>query len=351
MIDYSSVDFIDLLENRLGLRNVAMTAGGVEVKFSCHRGEHAQGDSTPSARMNSEKGVFICHGCQFKGSAPDLVADVQQISRQSAERFLREIYGVSFNEPVGGSMVGETEARFNEPMPEPERIPPPESWLASVRLDWHADPLEPFQAYMLDRGLSAETLEREQCGYDFLSDRITIPIRDVEGRLVGIKGRDWAGRHPARYMALGNVPGRQFNYGFDTYEKTRHVVGLDRAREHRSAVLVEGELDAWALRQMGVERPVASGSVDLSPHQVKLLVDECEEVLVYRDRGSAGDRSVDQAIGLLEPHLRVKIVEPLDVDPCDALKYGREDEVLQAIADARSSLLARPYSGRILSRA
>jgi DNA primase len=351
MIDYSSVDFVDLLENRLGLRNVAMTAGGVEVKYSCHRGEHAQGDSTPSARINSEKGVFICHGCQMKGSAPDLVADVQQISRQSAERFLREIYGVSFNEPVGGSMVGETEARFNEPMPEPERIPPPESWLASVRLDWYADPLEPFQQYMLDRGLSRETLTAEDCGYDFLSDRITIPIRDLDGSLVGIKGRDWSGRHPARYMALGNVPGRRLSYGFDTYEKTRHVVGLNHNRQHRSAVLLEGEVDRWALLQLGVPRPVASGSVDLSPYQVKLLVAECDEVIVYRDRGSAGDRSVDQAVALLEPYQRVRVVEPLDVDPCDALKLGRGDEVLQAIAGARSSLLARPYSSRILSRA
>ncbi len=351
MIDYSSVDFIDLLENRLGLRNVRMTAGGIEVVFSCPRPQHAHGDESPSSYLNSGNGTFYCHGCLFSGTAPDLVADVQQISRHAAERFLREIYGVSFNEPIGGSMVNETEARFSDPAPEPPRIPPPESWLASVRLDWRAEPLEPFQVYMLDRGLSVETLEMADIGYDFLSDRLTIPVRDVNGTLTGVKGRDWSGRHPAKYLVLGNRENGKLNYGFDTYEITSVVFGLYYAREHRSVILLEGEIDRIAMLQLGVPRPVASGRAGLSPRQVALLVEECEEVLVYYDRGPAGEKATAEAVALLEPHLRVRIVEPLDVDPCDALKLGRQDEVLRAIAEARSSLIARPYSGRVLTRA
>lgn len=351
MIDYSSVDFIDLLGHRLGLRNVRMTAGGVEVNYSCHRAEHATGDSTPSAYINYNTSAFMCQGCLFKGSAPDLVADVQQISRQSAERFLREIYGVTFNEPIGGSMVGETDLRFADRQSDPPRIPPPESWLLSVRLDWRAEPLEQFQQYMLDRGLSVETLEREDCGYCYLSDRLTIPVRDLEGNLVGVKGRDWSGGHPAKYMILGNRLNGKLNYGFDTYEITNVVVGLHHNRDHRVGVVVEGELDRWALLQMGVPRPLASGRAGLSPRQVELLVDEAEEVVVYYDQGPAGEKATAQAVELLEPLVRVRVVEPLDVDPCDALRYGREDEVLDAIAGARSSLFARPYSGRVLARA
>ncbi len=351
MIDYSSVDFIDLLENRLGLRNVQMTAGGIEVKFSCHRPEHATGDDDPSAYINSDTSATFCHGCGFKGTAPDLVADVQQTSRQSAERFLREIYGVTFNEPVGGSMAVETDLRFRDALPEPPRIVPPESWLASVRVDWDAASPQHYEAYMLDRGLMPSTLTEWECGYEFLSDRLTIPVRDLDGVLFGVKGRDWTGRSRARYMVIGNVKRRKLNYGFDTYEVSEVVFGLHRAREHRTAILLEGELDAMALSQICVPRPVASGRAGLSPRQVELLVDECDEVVVYYDRGPAGEQATDQAVELLEPRLRVRVVEPLDVDPCDALKLGREREVLQAIAEARSSLLARPYSGRVATRA
>lgn len=350
-MDYSSVDFVDLLENRLGLRNARMTAGGVEVVYSCHRPDHAHGDDTPSAYINSEKGTFHCHACKSSGVVPELVADVQGISRIASERFLREIYGVEFNEPVGGSMATETELRFREERKKQPRIPPPESWLSSVRLDWSTEYPEPFQAYMLDRGLSAETLQGEDCGYCFLSDRLTIPVRDLDGRLVGVKGRDWTGRHGAKYLVLGNRPNGKLNYGFDTYEITSVVFGLDRARECREICLVEGELDCWALRQMGVPRPVASGRAGLSTRQISLLVDECEEVVVYYDRGPAGEKATEQAVAALEPYLRVSVVQPLDVDPCDALRYGREDEVLRAVAEARSSLTARPYSGRIAARA
>src|SRR6185436_9614078 len=208
MIDYSSVDFIDLLENRLGLRNVQMTSGGVEIKFSCGRPDHARGDEKPSAYINSEKGAFHCQSCKFSGVAADLVADVQQTSRVAAERFLREIYGIEFNEPVGGSMATETELRFRERLLDPPRIAPPESWLSSVRLDWeaaYATP-QPYETYMLDRGLMPSTLMDWDIGYDFLSNRMTIPVRDLDGSLMGVKGRDWTGKHPAKYCNTPEAP-------------------------------------------------------------------------------------------------------------------------------------------------
>jgi DNA primase len=330
-----------------------MTAGGIEVNFSFHRAEHANGDENSSAYLNSQTAAMFCHGCGFKGTAPDLVADVQQTSRQSAEQFLREIYGVAFNEPVGGSMAVETDLRFREAQPEPPRIPPPESWLSSVRVDWdraYASP-ESHERYMLERGLMPSTLAEWGIGYDFLSDRLTIPVHDVDGVLFGVKGRDWTGRHGAKYMILGNRLNGRLDYGFDTYEITSVVFGLHRARQHRSCLLLEGELDALAMSQMGHPRPVASGRAGLSSMQVKLLVQECEEVVVYYDCGPAGEKATDQAVELLEPYALVRVVEPLDVDPCDALKYGREDEVLRAVGEAESSLHVRPYSGRIKQRA
>ncbi len=56
------------------------------------------------------------------------------------------------------------------------------------------------------------------------------------------------------------------------------------------------------------------------------------------DRGAAGEAGTRLAVEALEPYLHVKVAEPLDVDPMDACRDGREGEVLAAIEGARSSL-------------
>jgi len=337
-VDISSINFVELCE-RLGLRNARMTPGGVEVSYSCHRPEHTNNDESPSAYVNSNTGLFMCHGCKFHGSVAILVADVQQVPRITAERWLRDTFGLEFNEPVGGSMAAETEARFR-PIPVPAPIArPPESYLSSVRLDWLADDLEPFQQYMLDRGLSREILTEQDVGYDYVSNRITIPVRDLDGGLVGIKGRDWTGTSGAKYLVIGDRPGAtRLRYGFGTYEVSDVVFGLYHARETRWCVLVEGELDRHALLQMGVPRPIASNGSNFSERQARLIVDECEEVVVMFDAGSAGETGTCRVVERLEPHLRVRVAQPLDVDPCDALRLGAQLSVLEAIERACPSL-------------
>lgn len=353
MMDVSSIDLVDLLGD-LGLSNARMTAGGVEVNYSCHSASHNHGDEKPSAYINSQSGLFFCQGCHVKGGVVDLVALVQQVSRATAERFLRDRYGVEFDEPVGGSMLAETEARFRavELASEPTRVH--RSWLSAVRVDWqtvYSSP-EPFHEYVLGRGLVPSTLAEWDLGYDYASDRVTIPVLDIDGEPFGVKGRSWDGRDP-KYQVLGDpiMPheNRPLRYGFNHYRITEVVFGLHRAREYRTGVLVEGELDCIALSQMGVPRPISSGRAGLSDRQVRFIVDELEEVVVLYDDDQAGYDGVWGRVdaggtlqpgvaALLEPYVRVRVARPVDVDPCDALRLGRHHEVLAAVADAGSSL-------------
>jgi DNA primase len=195
---------------------------------------------------------------------------------------------------------------------------------------------------MLGRGLSPEILARFDVGYDYRSDRITIPVRDLDGRLVGIKGRDWAGRHPAKYLPIGDSPSAtargDLRYGFGTYEISQVVFGLCYAREYKKAVVVEGEFNAMALAQLGVDRPIGTNTARMSPRQARLIVDECQEVIFLYDRGQAGHDGAHAGAELLSDHLVVRIAEPLDVDPCDALRDGRGAEVVRAIERAPSVL-------------
>ena len=343
MIDLSAVDVLDLME-RLDISNARLTSGGDEVCFSCPGPEHSHGDENPSAYMNAETTAFWCHGCHRRGNAVTFVMEVQQVTRPIAEKFLRQTYGVDFKEPVG-SMAAETEARFApvEPLLPPLR--PTESWLGNARLDWY-DQVEPFMSYMLDRGFSQATLIEWGIGYDYLSDRLTIPVRDVDGALVGLKGRAWDKREP-KYLILGDR--RTMRYGFSPYEAANVVFGLDRERGHKTVVLCEGELNAIALWQMGVPRPIATGMSYMSERHAQLITREAEEIVVFYDAGRAGHdgvwgrtradgRSEPGIVSRLEPHMRVRVVDPPDDDPADLLRLGRVEYVLDLIERAPSSL-------------
>lgn len=347
MIDLSAVDVEDLVI-RLGLSNARLTSSGSEVNFSCFGPEHSHGDESPSAYINVDTTAGFCHGCKRRWNAISLVMEVQEVSKPTAERALREWYGIEFDEPVGGSMVNETESRFREITVKPAHTPPPRSWLSGVRVDWDSeyDP-EPFERYMLERGFMPSTLADWDIGYDYLSDRLTIPVFDVHGELVGVKARDWTGVNHPKYRILGDL---QFpRYGFEPYESSDVVFGLHRAREYRTACLVEGELNAIALAQIGVPRPVATGMSYFSERHAHLLVREVDEVVVYYDHGAAGHdgvwghvsargQSAPGVVAALEPHVRVRVVDPGPEDPADLLRLGRGQEALDLIAGAPSSL-------------
>jgi DNA primase len=347
MIDLSGIDAEDLI-NRLDLKNARLTSGGDEVNFSCFSGAHSHGDERPSAYMNVETKLWMCHGCHASGTAITLVMEVQQISRPLAERFLRETYGVQFDEPIGGSMSAETEARFRPGVAKPEQIKPPTSWLRGVHFDWASDSFGDPQHYLMDRGFSTGTLNDWGIGYDYTSDRLTIPIYSPDGELIGVKGRAWRADQQPKYLILGDTGGHT-RYGFEPYEGSEVLFGLHRNREVRQVVLCEGELNALALAQLGVARPVANGMSYFSEHHARALMREAEEVILYYDLDNAGQQAVwgrkradgshDPGIAArLDPFMRVRIVTPGPEDPADLLQQSRGDEALELVDSAKTAL-------------
>ncbi|MBA2724613.1 MAG: hypothetical protein H0U53_01370 [Actinobacteria bacterium] len=94
-IDLSGIDVEDLVE-RLDLTNARLTSSGTEVNFSCFGSEHSHGDESPSAYINVETTAGFCHGCKRRWNAVSLVMEVHDVARATAERTLREWYGIVF---------------------------------------------------------------------------------------------------------------------------------------------------------------------------------------------------------------------------------------------------------------
>lgn len=346
MINLVGIDVEDLLE-RLDIKNVRSVSGGEEFNYSCPGAGHAHGDERPSAYMNAETTAFLCQGCKMAGNALHLIAFVKNINQPAAERWIRDTYGINLDGPIGGSMVDEISRRYAVKEDEAPPALAPNSWLNSLRVDWYTDSPSEGQQYLFNRGFSPDTLTEWDIGYDYLGDWMTIPVFSNEGDLWGAKGRDYNNTHSMKYFVIGDRSTQR--YGFEPYEASLIVPGLHRHRDCKTVVVCEGELNAVALSQMGIERPVAIGMSYFSKRHAELIIREADEAILYFDDGEAGDVCLHGskrangtrrpgAIELLDPHMRVRIVTPGPEDPADLLKQNRSEEALRLIEEAPTSL-------------
>jgi DNA primase len=335
--DLSYVDVEDFLR-ALEVKNVSKS--GQEVDFSCPFPNHLNGDQSPSARMNTKTTLWICHGgsCGLRGDAVDFLMRLRDLSEIEAQRVIDERYGGPELSVEAGGLRREIERRQAGMMvDEVERIPPAEEWLDRFRIEWLDPHLaqawddSPF-AYMLNRGFERSTLSDWDIGWDEISDRITIPVRNKFGQLVGFKGRAWKPDHHPKYLIIGDAPGRQTRYGFSTYAKSEIVFALDRVQSSR-AVICEGELNAIALHENCEYGAVAVAGAEFSGIQAAQIIGSFSSAVVYFDEGDAGRAGTKKVVEALASYMPVSVV--LD-PPDDAAALGAA--ALDVIAGAVSTL-------------
>lgn len=360
--DLSYIDCKDLLEST-GIRNISESGG--EISFSCPGPDHFHGDTSPSARMNSRTSAWICHGCSMRGNAITFLAWHKSLPETVARRLLEERYG-------GGSIslgVENLEDMVNKIMnpeiiKEEKRISPDESWLDKFKVDWRnknwcqgCSPIaetnyelkytspccgctEPpgYKKYMYERDFTSDILEKWQIGYDEISDRITIPIKDHEGKLVGFKGRAWRDNTIPKYMILGDNR-NQNRYGFQPYQKSHYVFGLDKILKNRgehyylNINITEGELNVIAMDQHEFDAVGIAGS-EFSQIQCNLIKDYFASATLFLDNDKAGDKGTKKVIEMLCPYMPLKIIQNA---PGDAAELSRSD-IENLVSNVKSAL-------------
>lgn len=298
-IDYSYVDVEDLLP-ALGVK--IHNVSHMNATFLCpfHK-EHK-----PSARMSTETTAWLCNGCGEKGrNAVSFLAKIRQFNMSEAKRVLEERYGGSLSAPID-DLESEVRRNLEKREIEPEvRVTPNEGWIKDFMRAVYAPEVWPdgvppgvfgsFE-YMRGRGFSDEILLGWQIGYDWISDRVTIPIRDANGQLVGFKGRAWKSDHIPKYLVLGDAPNRQQRYGFQTYRKSEFVFGLDRCDAAPATIIVvEGELNVLAMYQHGYSNVVAAAGAEFSARQAELIIERSNgEAVVFFDDNSDNVRRAQE---------------------------------------------------------
>ena len=147
--------------------------------------------------------------------------------------------------------------------------------------------------HAIDAGL---LIEKEQGGvYDRFRNRVTFPIRDTRGRVIGFGGRT-LGNDPAKYLNSPETP---------LFHKGRNLYGLYEARQASTAALpyllvVEGYMDVVMLSQHGIHEAVATLGTATTREHLQLLFKSTSKVVFCFDGDRAGRsaawRALEQAL-------------------------------------------------------
>lgn len=317
MIRYERLD-IEKILRKYNVRNISRR--GDEIQFSCPFPEHIHGDRNPSSAINSTTGQYHCFSCGRKGSLVNFIADMEAVPLSRANRWLEETAGEEINKEGSLRKLVDALMKKDEPDERRDKWIIPDNYIGNFAVDWFKAS-EAFKEGRLPRGLSLpfkrgftpKTLLTFQIGFDSLTERLSIPVRDSLGRLVGFKGRATNPNEMPRYKSLGDKKGS--NYGFPTCKVHKYVFGLYASGP--DIIIVEGEFDVMWLWQNGIKNAVALGGSNPSKEQIAQIREMAESVTLMLDPDEAGTKAERQLVKNLVGYVPVRIAFLEGSDPAD----------------------------------
>ena len=305
-------------------------------------------ERTPSFKVDPTRGTWRCYGACAEGGdqlsfverydgldfweALELLADrtgveLPRRGRSGKDKDQKALPGYELLEKVAKLYVealhsreGDAARRYLAERGLTERT------VAEFQLGWAPAAGHSVVDFARAQGISFEDCEgaglarRNDRGraYDFFRGRLMIPIRDLEGRVVGFGGRKLDdGSDGPKYV---NTPET------DYFHKSRLVYGLDRAvrevRRARHLVLVEGYTDVIAAHQAGLAIVGAVlGTSTTEEHAGLVRRTAARRISIVFDGDAAGSKAAARALhGLLPLDVTIDVVVlPEGTDPCDLL--------------------------------
>ena len=336
---------------------VALKRAGSAYKGLCP----FHSEKTPSFIVSPDRESWRCFGCGEGGDIFTFLMRRDGIDFREALSRLAEKAGVELSAQTA------REDRHRKRLR--DALEAAIAWYREVLLQ--TPQAEKARAYLAERGLSAETLERFGIGYapsswDALTKRLTgrgftneelissglaspsnrggvvdkfrgriiIPIRDASGRAVGLGGRIMPGAEGPKYL---NSPAGPL------FDKSHTLYGLDLAksaiRKEKLTVIVEGYTDVMAAHQAGFTNVVASLGTALTRGQIELATRYADGIALAYDVDLAGEaatqRGLLEELGPDQSVSRVRVVRiPAGKDP-DELIRNDPDAWRRAVAEAK----------------
>jgi len=307
-------------------------------------------EKTPSFTVSPEKGLFHCFGCGVGGNVFTFLMRYEGISFYEAVKSLAERYGIPIEEVEGVQEKLEPYFEINRMANEIFRMKllhpregkvardyllkrgvAPKTW-ELYGLGYAPDQWDLLSGFFEQKG--KDLLLVEEVGliirgtrgyYDRFRGRITFPIEDIRGRILGFGGRILGEGEP-KYLNSPDSP---------IFKKGECLYGLKQARDHiiqkREAVIVEGYFDVISLAQSGLRNVVAPLGTALTEVQLRILKPLVNKVLLLFDGDQAGRKAAMRAVELLvqEGIEGDIIILPENEDPDTFLKSHSVEDLLR----------------------
>lgn len=281
-----------------------------EISAICpfHRKADGSEEKHPSFTMNLSKGVYYCHTCHERGNMRTFLKNMgvglTVLHNQYApllEALQKNHVAPTFNPTQARHIVTET------PLPEAilglfEKCP-----LPMVDPDYRLNEDDP----VYDEAL----LQKYDIGFDEIHGRITFPLRDLAGNLMGISGRACDPSVRPRYKVYDteytafDMPARaqtkKSSILWNAHNVYPHVY---RGSSKERVVLVEGFKACLWLLQAGIPNVVALAGSSLSEYHIWILERMGAQVLLMFDNDLAGQSGLLKTAPQLARSLDVFIV-------------------------------------------
>ena len=282
-------------------------------------------ERSPSLSVDPENKVFHCFGCGEGGDLFRFVELTEGVDFRGAVEFLSDRYAVPLE-------LTDEDPRSAEKRKRRERLLELLERTAAfyVRNFWESEEAAESRRYMAARGLDEAMLREFRVGYapsawdrvlvasreagyseaelvdaglvarnekgnvyDRFRRRITFPLCDPRGRVLGFGARAVGADQKPKYLNSSDNA---------VFHKGRNVYAADLARSAAAkageVILCEGYTDVIAMHQAGLRNCVGLMGTALTDDQVAALARLAPTVILALDADSAGQETVSACAGL-----------------------------------------------------
>ena len=346
------------------------SAGGGQKKGLCPFHD----EKSPSFHVTPSKGFFHCFGCQASGDVIAFLMKIDHLSfTETIERLadrmgyqLRYEQGNFTPAPAGNRSrliaANALAAKFYQDQLNTSPLAAHARELMTKRgfdkgacetfgVGYAPDEWDGLTKYLREQGFTIDELETaglskmgQRGPIDKFRNRLTWPIKDISGDVVGFGARKLASDEEdqgPKYLNTSETP---------IYKKSQVLYGLDMAKKEiakkRQVVIVEGYTDVMAAQLAGITTAVATCGTAFGADHIRiirrLLMDDDAfrgEVIFTFDGDAAGQKAAMRAFTEDQKFVTQTFVavEPNGLDPCD-LRQQKGDLALRDLIAKRVPL-------------
>lgn len=308
----NSIDLVDLIEEYTILK----PAGPTLKVGHCPHPKH--NDSDASFCVDIKNQTWCCYGChadkknkQEGNYGSDAIAFIEWIN----EGKMSWIDAVIF-----------LAKRAGIPLPEEKND---KLLKANYRLTqkYKRDMSEEALEYLYDRGITDESIDKWDIGYDYQEDRIVFPLYNSYKNIIGFNKR----------LVTPQTTGLNRKYihssNSEIFNKAEYFYGmnyLDKTKDY--IILTEGVFDVILPQQYGVSNTICALGTTLSDYQINVLAKLNKKVIVAYDSDEKGLKTLKKVMPRLqEAGINAKLfLLPKNKDLAD-LTLELEDKLLNHI--------------------